>query len=130
MNKQITLGIILFLILVSGLWNSNLLEGLVTSPPKPKPPTPKEQIEVINTQLEEGLEIYKNRNSSSIGLQKLKHNLILILEQVILYTMSSPVLYSNTQVSSNDILAALQSDTVIKYITVYNGLRSMPFRRF
>lgn len=132
MNKNITLGIILVIILVVGLWNPTLLETLTnpqTHKPKPKPPTPTELVEIINKQLTEWIPLYKNMNSSVIGIQKLKTNLILMYEQIILMAIAQPILNANApEVHSEDIFKALMSDETIKMLTVYNGLRAMPLR--
>ena len=60
MNKNITLGIILVIILVVGLWPPNLLETMVNPQiHKPKPLTPSEQVEIANKQLTEWIPLYK-----------------------------------------------------------------------
>jgi hypothetical protein len=132
MNKNITLGIIVVIILVVGLWNPTLLETLTNHlphKPKLKPPTPREQVEIINKQLTEWISLYKNMNNSAIGLQELNTNLILMLEQTILMTIAQPILNANApEVHSEDIFKALMSDETIKMLTVYNGLRAMPLR--
>jgi len=129
MNKNITLGIILVIILVVGLWNPTLLETLTnpqTHKPKPKPPTPTELVQAFNVELEQSLTDYKKRNGSVIGVQKFKQNIILVLEQYILQNLT-PTTYLNT---TNGIIANLISDSVLPYITLYNGLRSMPYKQF
>jgi hypothetical protein len=68
-------------------------------------------------------------NSSVIGIQKLKTNLILITEQIILMTIAQPIRNAKApEVHSEDIFKALMSDETIKMLTVYNGLRAMPLR--
>ena len=68
-------------------------------------------------------------NSSVIGIQKFKTNLILITEQIILNSIAQPILHAKAGSDpSGEILQALVSDETIKMLTVYNGLRAMPLR--
>ena len=131
MNKNITLGIILVIILVVGLWNPTLLETLVnpqTHKPKPKPPTPREQVEIASKALTQYTKS-SSMNSPDIGIQKLKTDLILFYEQIILNSIAQPILHAKAGSDpSGEILQALVSDSMIKILTVYNGLRAMPLR--
>ena len=126
MNKKITLGIILFIILAVGIWNPNLLEGVTSATDdEDPPPTPSEQVAALNIEFETAITTLKKYNSSVRGIQKLKQNLILVLEQVIL-----SFLVPSEKSTSNSMFTAMLSEAVLKYITLYNGLRSMPYKQF
>jgi len=122
---NITLGIILVIILVVGLWNPTLLETMsdIRIPkPIPKPPTPTEQLNALNAEL---MKVVDNKKDDSvIGLQKFKLNIIAMLEQKILQNM----IPTEGMKTRSDIISHLLSPAFLPYITVYNGLRAMPYR--
>ena len=109
-----------------GIWNPNLLEGVTSATGNDASTTdPSEQVAALNIAFEKAIANLKKQNSSVRGIQKLKQNLILVLEQVIL---NSLVPSKNSSV--NSVFEGMLQDTELKYITLYNGLRSMPYKRF
>jgi hypothetical protein len=139
MNNNITLGIILFIILLGGLCNLNFLETIVSGEelkPKRVILTYAQKVARINRNNSFATQLDSKMLDNSISgvpireIQTLKNSLIVSLEKSILHTMIRPLLLNRTDtpVQMRDIIANMKSDEAIKSITLYNGLRAMPLR--
>jgi len=130
MNKNITLGIIFIIILVVGIWNPNLLEGVTSKQPS-KLTIPhdtlsaiKKNISTLKTAFDSSAEEVTQAikiNGLYRPLHGLKNSIIAYLEKEMLGKFAA------LGDDFNHSMESLYDEQFIQKVTLYNGLRAMPY---